>query len=355
MFQLYTQIQVTSQKGGAICLDATGNISNSYFTNNSATAVNSNGEGGAIYISETLTMYHSILTNNYAKTNGGAIKSDAASYFRNCLISKNTASLGGGAYLNYVTDILNTTISCNYASSFAGGIWFQNTSNTYKITNSIIWGNIAPTFPEYRLNVGTTNFTYSLIPGFSGGTNNIDTDPLFIDTLASNFRLSELSPCKDVGNNSAVTAVNPSVLVDLDGNLRIANTTIDMGAFEALVTVYPVADFIADNTIVTVGDNVSFTDLSTDATEWNWDFAVGEPIESCTPNFSTNQNPSVTYNLPGTYTVKLIAQNNFGSDDEEKTDYITVHPVYEFLDAITICESDTVTWRDNPYWNSGTY
>jgi PKD repeat protein len=64
--------------------------------------------------------------------------------------------------------------------------------------------------------------------------------------------------------------------------------------------------------------SVSFTDLSTGApTSWSWDFGDG--------NTSTAQNPSHTYDTPGTYTVSLTATNSFGSDTVDKVDYITVN------------------------------
>jgi PKD repeat protein/murein tripeptide amidase MpaA len=84
----------------------------------------------------------------------------------------------------------------------------------------------------------------------------------------------------------------------------------------------PVADFSASSTDITVGDSVTFTDLSTNnPTSWNWTFAGG------TPAGSTDQNPTITYNTVGTYTVTLTAANAQGSDDETKVDYITVTAV----------------------------
>ena len=56
---------------------------------------------------------------------------------------------------------------------------------------------------------------------------------------------------------------------------------------------------------------------SNNPTSWSWDFGDG--------NSSTDQNPSHTYASSGTYTVSLTAGNQFGSDDEVKTDYITVN------------------------------
>jgi Zn-dependent metalloprotease/plastocyanin len=83
----------------------------------------------------------------------------------------------------------------------------------------------------------------------------------------------------------------------------------------------PVADFSASATTITEGDSVTFTDLSTNSPNaWDWVFAGG------TPGTSTLQNPTITYNTAGTYTVTLTATNACGSDVETKTNYITVNP-----------------------------
>lgn len=85
----------------------------------------------------------------------------------------------------------------------------------------------------------------------------------------------------------------------------------------------PVADFSGSPTTVYVGNNVAFTDLSTNTpTSWSWSFAGG------TPATSTTQNPSVVYNTVGTYGVDLTASNIAGSDLESKPNYITVDYPY---------------------------
>jgi PKD repeat protein len=82
--------------------------------------------------------------------------------------------------------------------------------------------------------------------------------------------------------------------------------------------VAPTADFSATPTSGTDPLDVSFTDLSTgEPTSWAWDFGDGST--------STAQNPSHTYNTPGTYSVTLTVTNADGSDEEIKTDYITVN------------------------------
>jgi uncharacterized repeat protein (TIGR02543 family) len=105
----------------------------------------------------------------------------------------------------------------------------------------------------------------------------------------------------------------PPIISDLGGNLP--NDAIGGGTPPAP----PVADFTADKTTVEVGNSVQFTDLSTNTpTSWSWTFNGG------TPSSSTNQNPLITYNTIGTYTVSLTVSNAVGSDTETKTNYITV-------------------------------
>ncbi|MFC2155082.1 PKD domain-containing protein, partial [Acidobacteriota bacterium] len=109
----------------------------------------------------------------------------------------------------------------------------------------------------------------------------------------------------------------------------------------------PVADFSASATVITEGDSVTFTDLSTDNPDtWNWTFAES------TPGTSSAQNPTITYNTANTYAVTLIVGNACGSDTETKVDYITVEPacvppVADFsASATVITEGDSVTFTD---------
>lgn len=65
---------------------------------------------------------------------------------------------------------------------------------------------------------------------------------------------------------------------------------------------------------------VSFTDVSNSAVEWKWDLGNN--------TISYLKNPSVTYFMPGSYTVKLIVKNAAGLVDSLiKTNYITVNPL----------------------------
>ncbi|MCK4678268.1 MAG: lamin tail domain-containing protein, partial [Bacteroidales bacterium] len=116
----------------------------------------------------------------------------------------------------------------------------------------------------------------------------------------------------------------------------------------------PVANFLASETIITVGSSIDFTDLSTGIpTSWSWTF------EGASPASSTAENPTgIVYNAAGSYDVTLVVTNEYGEDTEYKADYILVGyaPEAAFFaseTAISVGESvqftdestgDPVTW-----------
>ncbi|MCH8904076.1 MAG: S8 family serine peptidase [Bacteroidetes bacterium] len=71
---------------------------------------------------------------------------------------------------------------------------------------------------------------------------------------------------------------------------------------------------------------VDFTDLSSDASSWSWDFGDGKSDNS--------QNPGHTYSTGGSYTVTLIATNGCGSDTVEQT--ITVTGIEDIIPEASI-------------------
>lgn len=66
---------------------------------------------------------------------------------------------------------------------------------------------------------------------------------------------------------------------------------------------------LADFTFVINGNSVDFTNLSTKATDYTWDFGD--------LNTSISEHPSNTYSTPGTYTVSLISNSPCDSDTME--------------------------------------
>ena len=69
------------------------------------------------------------------------------------------------------------------------------------------------------------------------GAGMIDADPLFVDKPNDDFHLTWYSPCKNTGDNSAVTE-----LYDFEGDPRIAYGTVDMGMDEFYTHLYWTGD-----------------------------------------------------------------------------------------------------------------
>ena len=88
------------------------------------------------------------------------------------------------------------------------------------ITNSILWGN-----GDDLLNAEAT---YSNIEDGDPGAGNISADPLFVDPAEGDFHLSPGSPCLDLGSNAATGLPD----IDYDGDPRVINDVVDMGADE---------------------------------------------------------------------------------------------------------------------------
>jgi len=140
----------------------------------------------------------------------------------------NTFELFGSGTLT----VTNCTFLGNTATNAGGGISHGTPVHTLTVTNCIFWGNSdvggMDESAQIHVSTGTPTVNFSDVQGGwtgAGGVGNLNVDPLFVD--ADDLRLTAGSPCIDAGDNSVVT--EPT---DLDGNPRIANGTVDMGAYE---------------------------------------------------------------------------------------------------------------------------
>ena len=204
----------------------------------------------------------------------------------NITISGNRATHGNGGGMSNSGNptLYNVTISGNSASGSGGGTYNYD---AITIQNSILWGNTAPNGTEiFDANTAST-VIYSLGAWGYVGTGNLDTDPLFrapIDatsapTTTGDYRLQAASPAINAGDNTANTTPT-----DLDGNPRIIEGTIDMGAYEYVPIIpelqidYPTGQpgsaFVIKGTkfpantplnVIINGRNVPFSSLSTDS------------------------------------------------------------------------------------------
>jgi hypothetical protein len=219
-------------------------------------SVNSAEWGGAMYNRESSpTMTGCTFTGNTANRDGGGMYNRGSSpTMTGCNFTGNMANEDGGGMYNRGSSptITNCTFTGN--SALRGGGMYNTVTSNPKVTNCILWDNAASSEGnEIALRDSSTiDVAYCDVQGgqagiyddLSGntinwGTGNIDADPSFVDpngpdgvmgTEDDNLRLSPESPCIDVGDNSVVDANYP----DLDGNERIVNGIVDMGAYEAL-------------------------------------------------------------------------------------------------------------------------
>jgi len=82
----------------------------------------------------------------------------------------------------------------------------------------------------------------------------------------------------------------------------------------------PDAGFSTLSTTYCTGEEIQFINTSSDATSSFWTFEGG------TPGTSDISNPVIVYDNPGTYSIKLVVSNSFGSDSVEISNYITIIP-----------------------------
>jgi hypothetical protein len=256
--------------GGIYCSLATV-IDNCTLTNNTAVG-GSGGDGnppglpgiamgGGVYCGpfSSMILKNCIISGNTADDGGGLYNSlDSSSLtVTNCTFSGNSAAgwAGGGLFNESSLTLTNCTFTGNSAIWKGGGIF--NLDSEANLINCILWGDTAPDGREIALDVSSImDVNYCDVAGGQAdvnvgfpstliwGVDNINEDPCFVDadgpddtigTEDDNLRLQPSSPCIDAGNNNTVP---PLPSTDLDGNLRIVNGIVDMGAYEFQGIVY---------------------------------------------------------------------------------------------------------------------
>jgi len=188
------------------------------------------------------------LSNNMAFATGTGLAFGGGAYegtLRSSLITENTAvasgfgnasgggGVGGRAILFNCTVVKNTASSANGAA-YGGGVNGWDSSNVCALHNSIVWDNFVRVSGFTQDNNWSTLVTvnYSCTtPLPASSTHSTTNDPLFVNAETGNYRLQSGSPCINAAQNSYVA----TGAVDLDGNPRIHNGTVDMGAYEYLV------------------------------------------------------------------------------------------------------------------------
>ncbi len=221
--------------------------------------------GGGIYTEASeVNLLNVSFEDNIATASGGGLNivfPRSNPLLTDVVFYSNRARFGGGLNIRAGQAILtNLTFNNNEAVGIGargGGLYNLNSNPT--IINTIFWGNTAADAGKQIYNNDSVPIiSFSLIEDSGGsgpdwdillGTdiaNNIDVDPMFMDVLNNDLRLSMHSPAIDIGNSAPQADINGDGLLDFislpefdiggqvrlqDGDL-VSGAIIDLGVHE---------------------------------------------------------------------------------------------------------------------------
>lgn len=259
-----------------------GYVNTATLTNNTITGNTSNyGNGGGVYFSySTVTLRNNTISENVASNGGGVYVCEnvgGVSLTGNIITDNycwnGNAEIGGGGGVYVYTEgwnteitLTNNTITGNSVAAHSttdargGGVklYMSNESIIAHIYNNIIWNNTAPlkgndldinndgngdflpSTVELFNNVfdQSSDGIYIQVPFAIDPSNLNNIDPFFWDSANDDYHLAESSPCINTGGNDAPELPD----LDKDGNDRILDGTVDIGAYEHKILYYRDAD-----------------------------------------------------------------------------------------------------------------
>lgn len=181
-------------------------------------------------------------------------------------------------------------------------------------------------------------------PGQTCGSDDVDDTPTTMGVASQNCNINQVT-CGSLDNiqnimdysscpimftegqsDRMVTSSNSGTASrsNLSSPANLLLTGVSDGFSDTLCK--PVADFNAPLRLVCVGGSLSFTDLSYNAAVTGRSWTFTNITDGTTVLTSTAQNPGMTFNVPGIYSVSLTASNAQGSNSVSKTEYVRVYP-----------------------------
>jgi len=258
----------TTYGGGIYIKNASPFISNCIIRNNLIESANP--IGGGIFLNNSKStiygceiMYNTATGQDYYNGWGGGIAAVSNSTVRiiNCKIhhNKSTSLYGGIGLAESKVKVICCEITNNFCYGDGSGIGFQDSdlllvnctiarnkstlgerSSLYFIRSSPVIYNCVFWYNSGSKNIngwgGTPEIHYSNIQGGFDTLSVMDSEPMFADTSAGDFRLQAFSPCIDAGDPDTSGLTLP--MYDFYGNLRLLDgdkdgiSIIDMGAYE---------------------------------------------------------------------------------------------------------------------------
>jgi len=266
-------------------------------------------------------------------------------------------TINNNTTFSYTTNVTND--SCNLA---IGAIDLSVTGGSTPFT--FAWSNGATSEDLTGLSSGT--YTLTITSGLgcvaidSFVVNGIAHDDATYNYSAGSYCQTDSDPTPTITGNLGGTFTSSlglsinSTSGEIDLSLStpavygILYTTLGVcpDTFTTFITIInctsPLASFSASDSTICEDECILFTDLSTNVpTNWTWYFTG-----SSQPIVTGNALPTdICYPVAGTYPVKLVVSNSFGSDSIEVTSFITVleNPTITTSVDTFICESENVT------------
>lgn len=295
------------------------------------------GAGNIIFVSTSGSFYRSSSPSFTTPENHGEFTTDANGNYTGWFISEPTGNArftpGNYVFMRLrINDGQGSTTAQNHLTTADSTLAIGMAATADNLSGSGVYGKLfsqaknfavlydnvsgtgrplAATFIEDDGSTGTTSYppfyqNFVDAQAMSWGT-------IIPNTLPNGVRRVEV---RQLSNGAVIPS---ETTISANGMWPYGNNTVNpaVGPEALLLTKSP--DFIANNTNITPGSQVQFTDLTPgQPTAWAWTFQGG------TPATSTAQNPSVTYNTAGEFDVTLTVTTPFGTHTVTKTEFITV-------------------------------
>ena len=297
---------------------------------------NNLGRYGTIHMRETnaentnLNIYNTLFKNNTAKDRGSVKGQGGSVAF---LLSNSVPSrLAINVNLTNCTIVNNQDLGTNTAvNNFTRSplMLLKVATLDTKVSNTIFWNNTTIGGSNSRVissgdqaSYGTLAIANSIAnldfanQSSAEKTNTSNNDPLF--TSATDFTLQTSSPAIDFGDNSKLPAI---LNIDLAGNNRIFNSTVDLGVYEFGATTFkPTLTINATDGSVTTnpnptngsynfGENVTLTAVPNAGFEFV-DFSGDITSTNISESIILDSNKTITANFrPIQYALNITSDN----------------------------------------------
>ncbi|MNK00431.1 Pregnancy-associated plasma protein-A [compost metagenome] len=251
-----------------------------------------------------------------------------------------SSSMTNGIWVlsHYVGNIGTSSENASRTLTHEVGHWL-NLSHTWGANNDP--GSAGCNGTDQVQDTPTTVGSTSCIPKNSCSTDNAYWGFDQIDNIENYMDYSYCSKMFTIGQ---VNRMRTAITQTSTGRANVISTAnLDAVGANGNLTLCS-AKFSTPRRVICQGESIQFTDESFNAVSgWNWTFTGGSPATS------TSQNPTVTYNTPGTYAVQLQATDGASSNTATIAGYITVIqpptglPYYESFEDFT-------SFNNNQQW-----